>query len=114
MYISNRPPPPPPPPGMGSLKPPNPPSLSGSNPSLNSSKTTPNTSAVNDSDGRKLTKLHWREAQQMFNAGKDESIWNSITPIEIDKEKLAYLFELKQMEVKTKVNFANRRELFFV
>ena len=38
-----------------------------------------------------------------FNANKEDSIWNSLTPIDIDKEKLACLFELKQAEVKTKV-----------
>ena len=38
-----------------------------------------------------------------FNANKEDSIWNSLAPIDIDKEKLACLFELKQAEVKTKV-----------
>lgn len=76
--------------------------MSGSNPNL--SKSMHNSSTVTElSDGRKLTKLHWREAQINFNASKDESIWNTLNPIEIDKDKLAALFELKQTEVKTKV-----------
>lgn len=101
VIFSSGPPPPPPP---GGLKPGGP-NLSGSNPNL-SNKSSHNSSTVTElSDGRKLTKLHWREAQVNFNANKDESIWCTLNPIDIDKEKLACLFELKQTEVKTKVRF---------
>jgi hypothetical protein len=60
-----------------------------------------------DQDKRKLIKLHWREAfvNRAPQLAKDESFWAALTPIEIDKEKLSHLFELKQAQVKTKVNF---------
>ena len=107
------PPPPPPPPmnGMngfgGSLQHLSTQNLNGSNQNL---------SKANDQDGdqdkRKLIKLHWREATiipTVTYAGpitnKEDSIWSSLGSVEIDKEKLAHLFELKQNEVKTKVNF---------
>jgi hypothetical protein len=114
------PPPPPPPPLFGGAPPPPPPPLFGSisrqmgAPADNMSST--RTSAFNSMNGhkddlhdeskRKLTKLHWKEANfQNPNAiiTKDESIWSNISPIEIDKEKLSHLFELKQSELKTKV-----------
>ena len=80
--------------------------------------------ADEDQDKRKLIKLHWREAQVPFASittapvvpvsrystapppppPQDESIWSLLNHIEIDKEKLAHLFELKQAEVKTKVS----------
>jgi hypothetical protein len=120
-------PPPPPPPMMGMGGPPPPPPMMGvknfnnssnnntlnrnSNASLNSNKANDH----EDPDRKKLIKLHWREAQMPIKLmggiqsqsqvkPNEESIWNSLQPIEIDKEKLATLFELKQAEVKTKVN----------
>lgn len=58
-----------------------------------------------DHDKRKLIKLHWKEALlPCQTAGKEDSIWNCIVPLDIDKEKLSHLFELKQNEVKTKVS----------
>lgn len=119
------PPPPPPPPMMmkaGGPPPPPPPpmngfgsslnhlsfSLNGSNPNLSQ-----NNSKSNEQDGdhdkRKLIKLHWREATIIpasiyTGPTKDDSIWAGLGEIDIDKEKLSHLFELKQNEVKTKVN----------
>ena len=108
-------PPPPPPPMLKMGGPPAPPpppkSLNGS--SLSASTLTLNGSNPNltkaieeaDQDKRKLVKIHWREANVVmasFNS-KEESIWSNLSPIEIDKEKLSHLFELKQTEVKTKV-----------
>jgi hypothetical protein len=54
-------------------------------------------------DKKKLTKLHWREAFTIANT-KEDSIWNDVEKVEIDKEKLSVLFELKQSELKTKVS----------
>ena len=104
--------PPPPPPMMGTLKTNtstlslnNTASLNGSNSNL--SKTG---NEADDHDKRKLTKLHWKEAFLVPQQEKatEESIWSNLVPLEIDKEKLAHLFELKQSEVKTKViNFCS-------
>jgi len=54
----------------------------------------------------KLVKIHWREANVVMASynSKEESIWNNLTPVEIDKEKLTLLFDLKKTEVKTKVS----------
>ena len=74
--------------------------LNGSNPNLAKDQ--------DDQDKRKLIKLHWREAfvnRAPPPTKEPESIWSILTPIDIDKEKLSHLFELKQAEVKTKVNF---------
>jgi len=59
----------------------------------------------NDLNTRKLVKIHWREANIVMASynSKEESIWNNLTPVDVDKEKLTHLFELKQTEVKTKV-----------
>jgi len=62
----------------------------------------------NDQDKRKLIKLHWREAQLPAVYQKEECIWSSLNSIEIDKEKLSHLFELKINEVKTKENTKNQ------
>lgn len=98
------PPPPPPPPMLGSgVPPPPPPSLFGSK--LNRSSMNTSTLNLKDDDSqdkRKLIKLHWKEAQVPVFCS-EESIWTSLTPLDLDKEKLAHLFELKQNEVKTKV-----------
>lgn len=107
--------PPPPPPPMGNFKaggpPPPPPfmvktsNLSMSTNTLNGSNSNlAKTNEETDQDKRKLVKIHWREANisMAFNS-KEESIWTTLTPVEIDKEKLSHLFELKQTEVKTKV-----------
>ena len=66
-----------------------------------------------DHDKRKLIKLHWREAQvpitivpvSRYAPPQEETIWSSLNGVDIDKEKLAHLFELKQAEIKTKVSF---------
>jgi hypothetical protein len=126
MFGGAGPPPPPPPPMFGGGGPPPPPPMlafnlkpaSSSNQTTSSSNSNLNNGSNSnlskssqheqqpdaDHDKRKLTKLHWREAQitAAFNS-KDDSIWNTITHIDIDKEKLANLFELKQTEVKAKV-----------
>ena len=88
-------------------------SSSTSNGTLNGSNSNlAKTNEQEDHDKRKLTKLHWKEAfvaqnQQQVVAAKtspaEDSIWASLVPLDIDKEKLAHLFELKQSEVKTKV-----------
>ncbi len=120
--------PPPPPPPMGGFggPPPPPPMFKMSQSTNNLSGSVMNLSSrpgadVDDQDKRKLIKLHWREAQVPFTPApapvvsrygsvapaqpvQDESIWSSLTHMEIDKEKLAHLFELKQAEVKTKVS----------
>jgi len=113
-------PPPPPPPPMGSFKggappPPPPPmlsmnSLANKQNSLASSNSNLNKSneQENDQDKRKLIKLHWREAQLPAVYQKEECIWSSLNSIEIDKEKLSHLFELKINEVKTKENTKNQ------
>jgi hypothetical protein len=128
------PPPPPPPFGMAGPPPPPPPPpppsqtqfgstgqmtgvkvvlpsnglLSSNNASMSTSTTTNgHREDAHDDNKRKLIKLHWKEANlQNPNAinTKDETIWSNITTIEIDKEKLSHLFELKQSELKTKVN----------
>lgn len=100
------PPPPPPPPMLGSgAPPPPPPSLFGSKLIKNSMNTsTLNLKDDDSQDKRKLIKLHWKEAQvPVFSS--DESIWTTLTPLDLDREKLAHLFELKQNEAKTKVFF---------
>ena len=59
---------------------------------------------------KKLNKLHWREAyihNTTFSGAKEESIWNEISHIDIDKDKLAVLFELKQSEIKAKVSLSH-------
>ena len=110
--------PPPPPPRMSMGGPPPPPPmmnamsapssghpLNGSNSSLSKTAVEP---SPEDHDKRKLTKLHWKEAflaPTQAKSAVEESIWTSLNPLEIDKEKLAHLFELKQSEVKTKVSF---------
>ena len=101
------PPPPPPPPGGFNLPPPPPPPPFNGNGSLSKVNTnSPNGSTLNlskNDDSRKLTKLHWREAFTIASS-KEDSIWNDIQNVEIDKEKLGVLFELKQSELKTKVS----------
>jgi hypothetical protein len=107
--------PPPPPPMMGTLKTATSTlSLANSNnASLNGSNTNLSKAGndADDHDKRKLTKLHWKEAflvpsqPQKQEKPAEESIWSTLVPLEIDKEKLAHLFELKQSEVKTKVIF---------
>ncbi|RNA07900.1 FH1 FH2 domain-containing 3 [Brachionus plicatilis] len=111
-FFGAPPPPPPPPPNLGPGGPPPPPlSIFGSKLSRNSM----NTSILNlkEDDGqdkRKLIKLHWKEAQvPVFSS--DESIWTSLTPLDLDKEKLAHLFELKQNEVKTKKAGEGKKEI---
>jgi hypothetical protein len=111
-------PPPPPPPPKGGFKggappPPPPPmlamsSLTNNQKSLSSSNSNLNKSQEQeaDHDKRKLIKLHWREAQLPGAYQKEECIWSNLNSIEIDKEKLSHLFELKINEVKTKVNYA--------
>ena len=110
--IPGVPPPPPPMPGLGLSAPPPPPPLLaarmslGSCLSLNSSRNSIYGSCSNlskDEEKRKLIKLHWREAQVPVYSAKEESIWNTLSHIDLDKEKLAHLFELKQNELKTKV-----------
>ena len=105
--------PPPPPPMMGTLKT-NTSTLSlNKNASLNGSNSnlSKNANEADDHDKRKLTKLHWKEAflvpghSHQQEKAAEESIWSNLVPLEIDKEKLAHLFELKQSEVKTKVIF---------
>lgn len=121
--------PPPPPPPMGGFKaggpPPPPPfanktnigsGLSMSTNTLNgSNQNLAKQNEENDQDKRKLVKIHWREANisMASYASKDESIWASLSPVEIDKEKLSHLFELKQTEIKTKVIFKDIFPLFF-
>ncbi len=99
------PPPPPPPPMFGAPPPPPPPTASKSlgNSALNASTMTLNR-ANDDDHQRKLIKLHWREA--IVPVYKEESIWSTLAPLQIDKEKLSVLFELKQNEMKTKVNYS--------
>lgn len=110
------PPPPPPPPMMGGPPPPPPPppmlklnlgnNLSSSSSANNLNGSNQNLAKEDDQDKRKLIKLHWREAfvnRAPQQTKEPESIWSSLTPIDIDKEKLSHLFELKQAEVKTKV-----------
>jgi len=65
-----------------------------------------------EEDKRKLIKLHWREAHIPFGATAlrspqapaEDSIWSCLSRVEVDREKLAHLFELKQTEVKAKVS----------
>ena len=102
LMFGGPPPPPPPPPPLGSaiaknVAVPNGNNLSGSHPSLNKAE---------DENKPKLIKLHWREAQHppAMAMVKEESIWSSLQPVQIDKEKLTVLFELKQNEIKTKVS----------
>lgn len=69
-----------------------------------------------DQDKRKLIRLHWREANvipaSIYSApSKDDSIWCGLGKIEIDREKLAHLFELKQNEVKTKKAGEGKKEI---
>jgi hypothetical protein len=111
------PPPPPPPPPMSGLgkpggppPPPPPPAFGGGNNksiggSSNLSMSTATLNEENDLNTRKLVKIHWREANIVMASynSKEESIWNNLTPVDVDKEKLTHLFELKQTEVKTKV-----------
>ncbi|CAF1012151.1 unnamed protein product, partial [Brachionus calyciflorus] len=56
-------------------------------------------------------KLHWREAQVPVYANKEESIWTSLVPLDLDKDKLSHLFELKQNEVKTKKACEGKKEI---
>ena len=99
--------PPPPPPNFGGLKlPPPPPMMQNGSFSLQNKSPNGSKNNLNDDsheDKRKLTKLHWREAFTI-DITKDDSIWNDIQRVEIDKEKLSILFELKQSELKTKVS----------
>ena len=105
------PPPPPPPPMMGGPPPPPPflPRTMGpAPPGMNngnaggesSSKSTPANKPI------KTVRLHWREASSNLmpmTPGANTTIWTSLNKIELDTDKLARLFELKQAEVKIKV-----------
>jgi len=130
------PPPPPPPPMAGFGGPPPPPPMFKMSQSTNSlAGSVMNLSSkydMDDHDKRKLIKLHWREAHVPFTlaaptpslnkygsvvpvkSGQEESIWTNLTHVEIDKDKLAHLFELKQAEVKTKVNHKFQGLSFYI
>ena len=112
------PPPPPPPPFMGAPPPPPPPNFKPMFPQSNTlpanfnSHTMAKHNEEADQEKRKLIKLHWREAQipqshsvarYAAQPAQEESIWTNLNHLDIDREKLAHLFELKQTEVKTKV-----------
>lgn len=120
MFGAGPPPPPPPPPpmfGTGPPAPPPPPPMFGSlKNNLNSSSSpynsTLNLSGSSKNDEKKLVRLHWKEAACPV-VTSDESIWNNLTTIDIDKDKLAHLFELKQTEVKTKVWLLRSVDFFF-
>jgi hypothetical protein len=67
---------------------------------LSSSKTSLTNKSV------KTLRLHWREtAPNMMPTapGATDSFWTSLNKIELDTDRLARLFELKQAEVKVKV-----------
>jgi hypothetical protein len=54
----------------------------------------------------KTIRLHWREAAPNLmptTPGATDSLWTSLNKIELDNDRLARLFELKQAEVKIKV-----------
>jgi hypothetical protein len=109
--IPGGPPPPPPPLPVGGFPPP--PFLPrGMGPSLpttdNSSfggeSSSSKTSSINKSI--KTVRLHWREAApntMPLALGANDSLWSSLNKVQLDTDKLAQLFELKQAEVKIKV-----------
>ena len=103
-------PPPPPPPfpsrGMGPIPPPPPPpSFSMTNNSFSQGK---NHRDLSPSSNKtvKTVRLHWRETAQHpmpSNSDNNETFWNSINRVTIDTNRLAKLFELKQVDGKVKV-----------
>jgi hypothetical protein len=106
---STPPPPPPPLPPLTFLSPPPPPllrkftslPLSGLQLSAKSRHGSLNEEFFDDNK-RKLTKLHWREAFSTTNF-KEDSIWNNLAKVEIDKDLITNLFELKHVDFKPKV-----------
>jgi hypothetical protein len=82
----------------------------------------PATKAQPINKGVKTIRLHWREtAPNMMptGPGANDSLWTSLNKVKLDTDKLAQLFELKQSEVKLKVNnnhpilTKKKRKLFF-
>jgi hypothetical protein len=112
------PPPPPPPPMMGGPPPPPfmprgmgppppPPPMAMNNGTMGGAPPPPN-KAQTVNKGVKTIRLHWREAapnmMPVGPPGANDSLWTSLNKVKIDTDKLAQLFELKQSEVKIKVN----------
>lgn len=120
-------PPPPPPPPMGGGPPPPPPPMGGpppppfmprgmapppppmfmNNGNMGGAPPPPPNKGQPINKGVKTIRLHWREAApNMMPAapGGNDSLWTSLNKVKLDTEKLAQLFELKQSEVKIKVN----------
>ncbi|CAF0725525.1 unnamed protein product [Rotaria sp. Silwood1] len=122
MMLGGPPPPPPPmggapppppflPRGMG--PPPPPPPMTMSNGGINGPPRLP-TKPQTISKSVKTIRLHWREtAPNMMPTvpGAEDSLWQSLIKVQLDTEKLAQLFELKQSDVKIKKGGDVKKEI---
>lgn len=104
-------PPPPPPPFMArGMAPPPPPPMGMANGGMGGAPPPPPPKQQVIEKSVKTIRLHWREAApntMPAAPGADDSFWSSLNKIKLDTEKLAQLFEVKQTEVKIKVNIVH-------
>ncbi|CAF4346893.1 unnamed protein product, partial [Rotaria sp. Silwood2] len=123
--MGGMPPPPPPPPPMGGAPPPPPflprgmgpppppPPMSMSNGGIHGAPR-PSTKPQTINKSVKTIRLHWHEtAPNMMPIvpAAEDSLWQSLNKVQLDTEKLAQLFELKQSEVKIKKGGDVKKEI---